>query len=105
MGAALGDLHSRLTRATDAIIADSAHDPELPHRVASDFLQLVGLSLLGVMWARTARVASPQATSEVFYAAKIVTATFYFDYLLPEASYRLLQLQQGRRPLPWPTPP
>ena len=101
MGASLGNLHARLTQETDALIADSAGDPELPHRVAGDFLRLVGLSLVGVMWARTARVASSQATSDSFYAAKIVTARFYFDYLLPEASYRLDQLQQGRQPLPW----
>jgi alkylation response protein AidB-like acyl-CoA dehydrogenase len=101
MGDALAKLHDGLSQATQAIIADSAGDAELPHRIAGDFLRLSGLTLLGVLWARTARIVAPQASSEAFYATKLATANFYFDYLLPEATYRLAQLQQGRKPLPW----
>jgi alkylation response protein AidB-like acyl-CoA dehydrogenase len=101
MGNALSELHAGLSEATAAIVDDAMRDPELPHRVASDFLRLVGLSLLGVLWARMARIAAPKAQSDAFYRDKLTTAAFYFDYLLPEATYRLALLKRGRSPLPW----
>jgi alkylation response protein AidB-like acyl-CoA dehydrogenase len=99
-GAVLADAHTALTRVTAALVAEVAAEPELPRRASGDFLRLVGLLLLGTVWARTARVAVARA-HHPFYRLKMETAQFYFDHLLPEANLRLELLERRRRPLPW----
>lgn len=76
-------------------------DPELPLRAAGDFLQLLGLYLLGFGWLRTARLASEgwDSASKIFYREKLETAQFYFRYLLPEAEYRIRMLAASCYPL------
>lgn len=69
-------------------------DPAQPLRAAGDFLELLGLYLLGYGWLRSARLALLQGAAESsaggddFYRQKLDTAAFYFRYLLPEADYR-----------------
>ena len=71
-------------------VVSSLHDskdPEQPYRIATDFLRLMGLILLGYAWARTWRISFERA--EPFYQVKVETAQFYFDYVLPEADLRI----------------
>ena len=83
-----------------ATFTNTAAQPELAYRVAADYLYLAGLLLIGGVWARAARLAHPRR-SESFYAAKLQTAQFFFDYLMPEARLRLELLTRRECELPW----
>src|SRR5450631_3114608 len=97
---ALGIIHSSLAKLTGELVAESKETPELAPRIATDFLRLVGLVLLGSLWARAARLAIPRA-ADAFYAAKRETAQFFFDQLLPESQWRLDLVNRRRCELPW----
>jgi hypothetical protein len=86
--------------ATNAIVADALTHPEAAYRIAGDYLYLAGLLILGSVWARTARLAAPRHRDS-FYASKLRTAQFYFDYLMPEARLRLDLLSRRHCALPW----
>ncbi|MET0498388.1 MAG: acyl-CoA dehydrogenase C-terminal domain-containing protein [Steroidobacteraceae bacterium] len=72
---------------TDAIAAKHAGDPSLVPSIAVDYLMLAGYVSVAYMWARAACVSEAQLASAGsepgFYEAKIHTARFYFDKLLP----------------------
>jgi len=75
----------RLQEVTRLIIQRSASDPNELGAAAVDYLRLFGLVALGYMWAQGARIAldkmnGPEAA---FYQAKLATARFYFQRLLP----------------------
>jgi len=99
-GRVLGQTYGEFMDATSAIIADAPANPELAHRIAADYLYLAGLLLVGSIWARAARLASPRRT-EPFYASKLQTAQFFFDYLMPETRLRLDLLNRRHCALPW----
>jgi hypothetical protein len=99
-GRVLGQTYGEFMDATRAIIADAPANPELPNRIAADYLYLAGLLLVGSFWARAARLAHPRR-SESFYASKLQTAQFFFDYLMPETRLRLDLLHRRHCALPW----
>jgi alkylation response protein AidB-like acyl-CoA dehydrogenase len=84
---------------TQTIIEEASAAPEAAYRVAGDYLRLAGLCVLGVWWARTARLVAVRR-SEPLYRAKWDTARFYFDHLLPEADLRLTLIEARHAPLP-----
>jgi alkylation response protein AidB-like acyl-CoA dehydrogenase len=84
---------------TQAIIEEASAEPLAAYRVADDYLRLAGLCVLGVWWARTARLVAARR-SEPFYRAKWDSARFYFDQLLPEATLRLTLIDARHAPLP-----
>ena len=55
---------------------------------ATDYLRLFGLVALGYMWARMAALALEKRAGDDagFYEAKIKTARFYMQRLLPQTS-------------------
>jgi alkylation response protein AidB-like acyl-CoA dehydrogenase len=59
-----------------------------------DYLRLFGLVALGFMWARMAKIALPKAEAP-FYKAKIGTAKFYMQRLLPQTAALLSVIQSG----------
>jgi hypothetical protein len=59
-----------------------------------DYLRLFGLVALGFMWARMALVALPKADAP-FYKAKIGTAKFFMQRLLPQTASLLTAIQSG----------
>jgi alkylation response protein AidB-like acyl-CoA dehydrogenase len=59
-----------------------------------DYLRLFGLVALGFMWARAAKIALPKAEEE-FYQAKIGTAKFFMQRLLPQTASLLTVIQSG----------
>ena len=97
---ALGAVLSTLMRITDELLAEAKDSPEGAVRIAPDYLRLVGLVLLGSLWARAARLATPRI-ADAFYAAKRETAQFYFDHLMPESAWRVEMVQRRRCELPW----
>jgi len=78
-----------LQQATAHIAQAGMKDPEEAGAAATDYLRLLGLVALGYMWARTAKIAAeklPAANGDAgFYKAKLTTAQFFNDRLLPQA--------------------
>ncbi|MBN3787154.1 acyl-CoA dehydrogenase [Burkholderia sp. Ac-20353] len=84
--AALEDAVSVVRTSAKHLIARSATDLDAAGAGASAFLRLMGHVCIAWMWARSASVAAERkiASNESIYTAKIVTARFYFERLLPE---------------------
>ena len=89
-----------LSTLTAELAAEFKETPELAYRIAGDYLRLVGLVLLAALWARAARICAGRG-SDPFYGGKLVTARFYFDYVMPETRLRLDLVRRRGRPLPW----
>lgn len=89
---------ARWREATEEISRLSAHDTELPYRVADDYLRLAGLVLLAQGWVRAEAAAEGQDSG--FHAAKLDTARYYVDHVLPEAELCLARIRAGQNPLP-----
>jgi hypothetical protein len=66
---------------------------------ATDYMHLFGLVALGFMWCRIADAANeklPSANgSAPRYNAKLVTARFFMERMLPETATRLARIQTG----------
>jgi alkylation response protein AidB-like acyl-CoA dehydrogenase len=78
---ALGSLCDTLADVVEAIRERTRHDSEYPYRAAPDFLQLCGVTLLAMAWARAARVSRALPDDDPLRAAKLQSAGFFFDYL------------------------
>jgi hypothetical protein len=79
-------------------------DPEEAGAAATDYLRLFGFVALGFMWVRMAKIAAeklPTATGadREFYAAKLATAGFFIERLLPPAAALLYSIKAGKAPL------
>ncbi|HAS51996.1 MAG TPA: acyl-CoA dehydrogenase [Gammaproteobacteria bacterium] len=94
--AALDEGIQALTAATDWILA--SRDANSVMAVSVDYLMLTGYVGGGWQMARAAQVALGKlATGEdpVFHEAKIITARFYAEHVLPKAGALLRSVQQG----------
>ena len=63
-----------------------------------DYLRLFGLTALAFVWARMVAVAAPkaeQADAGQFYRAKVQTAKFFMERLLPQTGALLIAIQSG----------
>ena len=89
-----------LQLATAYIAEKGARDPEEGAAAATEYLRLFGLVALGFMWARTAQVALeklPAADGEAgFYQAKLTTARFFMERMLPQAGALYLAIKAGK---------
>ena len=89
-----------LQLATGQIAQTGMRDPEEAGAAASDYLKLFGLVALGYVWARTIKIAHeklPKANGDAgFYKAKLATASFFFDRMLPEAGGLFAAIKSGK---------
>lgn len=86
----LATLVQRLRDVTQAIAQRAAQNPELPYRVADEYLRLTGHCALAWLWLRAARAALRlQPQDPLFYGGKQDTACYYFTFVLPEAEQLL----------------
>ena len=89
-----------LQQATAHIATASMRDPEEAGAAATDYLRLLGLVALGFMWARSAKVARealPAANGDAgFYKAKLTTAQFYMDRILPQTAALWASIRAGK---------
>lgn len=85
-GRALQGQIAMARKATKALIEGRAADVEWPFRVADDYLQAIGYTLLTWAWARTARAASARPDS-AWHAAKLTTALYGVEWLSPRANF------------------
>jgi alkylation response protein AidB-like acyl-CoA dehydrogenase len=89
-----------LQLATGHVAAAGLRDPEEIGAAAVDYLRLFGLVALGFMWARSAQVALaklPTANGDArFYQAKLTTAQFYMERILPQAGALYGAIKAGK---------
>lgn len=83
----LAKAFGRLQRASAWIAQMGLGDPNEAGAAATDYLRLFGLTALAYLWARMAEVALAKLEGEErrFYQAKIDTARFYMQRLLPQS--------------------
>ena len=85
----LADAFATLQRVTAWIVDKGMNDRQEAAAAASDYLRLFALVTLGDTWAqiaKTAYAALENTRENQFYEAKIATARFYMQRLLPHAS-------------------
>ncbi|WP_116813073.1 acyl-CoA dehydrogenase C-terminal domain-containing protein [Steroidobacter cummioxidans] len=109
-GAELTAMTARLVAAvkiwlelTELAAERSASDPAFVGAAAVDYLLLAGYVSVGYMFALSAQAASSKladgTTEEAFYRAKIQTAQFYFDKLLPRIHAHAASIGNGSESL------
>ncbi len=89
-----------LQLATATIGEKGVRDPEEGGAAATEYLRLFGLVAMGFVLARSAAVAADRlagGTDETsFYEAKIITAQFFADRVLPGAGALLAAIRSGK---------
>ncbi|MBB4200771.1 acyl-CoA dehydrogenase [Rhodoblastus sphagnicola] len=90
----LGKAFGRLQQATLHVARVGMARPDEAGAAASDYLRLFGLTTLAYLWARMAEVSLPQA-DDPFHKAKVLTARFYMERLLPQTGALLSTILAG----------
>jgi hypothetical protein len=89
----------QLTTAT--IARKGMKDPEEAAAAATDYLRMMGLVGMGYCFLKAARIATvrlAERTPEAdFYKAKLGTANFFFDRILPQATAAFLAIKSGKQ--------
>jgi alkylation response protein AidB-like acyl-CoA dehydrogenase len=89
-----------LQLSTATIAQKGMQDPEEGAAAATDYLRLTGLVAMGFCFAKAAVIAQAalaEGTDEAaFYKAKLATARFYFDRILPQATAAFLAIKSGK---------
>jgi butyryl-CoA dehydrogenase len=83
----LAKAFGRLQRASAWIAQSGLSNPDEAGAAASDYLRLFGLTALAYLWARMAEISMAKLDGEErrFYQAKVDTARFYMQRLLPQS--------------------
>ncbi|MBB3939800.1 alkylation response protein AidB-like acyl-CoA dehydrogenase [Novosphingobium fluoreni] len=89
-----------LQLSTATIAERGMRDPEEAAAAATDYTRLLGLVAMGYCFAKAAFVAQTAlkgGTDEAdFYKAKLATARFFFDRILPQATSAFLAIKSGK---------
>ena len=93
LGAALGHLQ----QASMWFMQNAMAKPDNAGAGATDYMHLFGLVVLGYMWARIAEAALAKSGNgaESTMKAKLVTARFFMERMLPETATRLARITAG----------
>ncbi|MCP3673154.1 MAG: acyl-CoA dehydrogenase [Gammaproteobacteria bacterium] len=93
----LSTAFTQLQQATGWIAKNAPANPDNAGSASVDYLRMFGLVTVGYMWARMAQIAlAKQAGDETaFYKAKIKTARFYMQKLLPQTASLLATVEAG----------
>ncbi|MBF0373223.1 MAG: acyl-CoA dehydrogenase [Alphaproteobacteria bacterium] len=95
IGARLAEGVAALEAATAWLLANAERDPHLPGAASTPYLRLFGTVAGGWVTTRAALAARAGAADDRFLAAKLVTARFYADHLLPRAGGFLAAVTAG----------
>jgi len=95
----LAKAFGRLQQATAWVAKEGMRDPDEAGAAAAEYLRLFGLVALGYLWARSAEVAlARQDGGEAeFYKAKLGTARFYMQRLLPQVNALFQSILAGAK--------
>ena len=88
-----------LREATDWLLAHGSTDPQQALAGATPYLRLFGWVIGGWFHARAALVALARIDADGFASARLVTASFYCEQLLPQAKGLLASVTAGPRDL------
>jgi acyl-CoA dehydrogenase len=89
---------AHLREATLWLMQNAPRHPDHAAAAANDYMHLMGLVVLGYMWGRIVAVVLPQSASEPDRArrrAKLVTARFFVERLLPATALHLARIRCG----------
>jgi hypothetical protein len=96
----LAQAFGALQLSTGTIAQKGLKDPEEAGAAANDYLRLLGLVAMGYTFARAMKIAQAKVAAgdgeADFYKAKIATATFFFDRILPQATACFLAIKAGK---------
>jgi len=92
---------SRLQQATLWIGQQGLKDPEEAGAAATDYLNLFAYTALAYLWTRMAETSLAKLDDDPtgFHAAKVATARFFFQRLLPRSSGHFAAIMAGKAPL------
>ena len=95
---------AQISKLTTAQLAERGlKDPEDAVSGATDYLRLFGHVVMGFLWCRMAKLAQAKMAaggdSDGFYAAKVMTARFFVERVLPETDTLFRTVLAGRRTL------
>jgi len=89
----------RLQQATAQVARAGMANPDEAGAAATDYLRLFGLTALAYLWARMAEISLPKAggpeDTDGFYTAKVNTARFFMERILPQTSALFSQIMAG----------
>ncbi|KAA5606033.1 acyl-CoA dehydrogenase [Roseospira marina] len=94
----LAKAFTRLQQATAQVARTGMANPDEAGAAASDYLRLFGLTALAYLWTRMAEVALPHVGTDDpdgFYAAKVATARFFMERMLPQSGALFSQVMAG----------
>jgi butyryl-CoA dehydrogenase len=91
----------RLQKATAWLAIESLKNPDQAGAAATDYLHLFGYTAFGYLWARMAKIALQKqgGADGAFYDAKLRTARYYMQRLLPRTGALLSTLMSGSAPI------
>lgn len=83
--------------ASTLVIERGTSDPAESAAAASEYLRLVALVVLGYLWLRMAQaaIAQPEDAGQAYYRAKIETALFFMQRILPQTASLLAAIKSG----------
>jgi alkylation response protein AidB-like acyl-CoA dehydrogenase len=92
---------SRLQQSTLWIAQQGLKDPEEAGAAAADYLNLFAYTALAYLWTRMAEasLAQQDGDSAAFHEAKLATARFFFQRLLPKSSGHFSAIMAGKAPI------
>ncbi|WP_287977001.1 acyl-CoA dehydrogenase C-terminal domain-containing protein [Sphingomonas sp.] len=101
MTAGLQQAFGALQLSTATIAQKGMKDAEEAGAAATDYLRLMGLVGMGYCFLKAAKIATDRlaegSEDAGFYRAKLATAGFFFDRLLPQATAAFLAIKTGKR--------
>ncbi|MGA7325746.1 MAG: acyl-CoA dehydrogenase C-terminal domain-containing protein [Rhodomicrobium sp.] len=100
LAAPLADAHNKLQQATGWLAQNGLANPDEAGGAATDYLRILALVSLGWMWLKIARAAQQKLASgangtPAYYDAKLKTARFFMQKMLPEVGSRFQSLTAG----------
>ena len=90
----LAKVFGRLQQATAQVARAGLSKPDEAGAAATDYLRLMGFTLLAYQWAQMAEI-SLLKQDDAFYKAKVSTARFFMERLLPKATAHFQAIMAG----------
>ncbi len=88
----------RLQEATGWLMQNAMVNPDNAGAVSSDYLRIVALAGLCMVWTRSAKAAAAKVAAgetNPFYASKLATGRYFLDRIAPEGAMHLAKLKAG----------
>ncbi len=98
----LADIGEKVTKLTMEIGMKAFQNQDEAGAAAVDYLRVIGHLVFAYFWAKMAlialeRIDADGAKVDPFYIAKLTTARFYFQRLLPETAYHIRAARSGAK--------